>query len=328
MEERPSVHMERTCKIIRRSIYTFLKNYQYFTTTAAVIVFPASASILLSQSLGPLLLPLFSIIQVRLQSLFCASGFPPSSKFISLLNLKLSQTLCSSILSIPFTLSFLLLAKACVIDALQPYFSSFLSLYVPLLITHLCNSFIILSANAVTFSLLFLVFSILDVFGFSSPNILLVVLVAAAIFYSVILANSLVVCNLSLVVAGMENCSGFLAILKACMLIRGRASTALSLALPVNLGLAFVEALFQYRIVRVYNHSDRLSHSILLEGMFIAYLYSLFILLDTIANCMLFKSFKSSSHMDPECRYFYPEEILGDEDCSTITYSKNLLELP
>ncbi|XP_042501464.1 uncharacterized protein LOC122079243 [Macadamia integrifolia] len=283
MEERPSVPMEITGKIIRRSVYTFLKNYHYFTSTAAVIVFPASVSILLSQSTLVPPFPLLSVIYLRLQSLFSVAGFPPSSQFISLLNLKLSQTLSSTILSIPFTLSFLLLAKACVIDALhhhhhhqhnklslQSSFSSFLFLYIPLLITHICNSFVILSANA-----------------------------------------------------GMENCSGFLAILKACMLIRGRASTALSLALPINLGLAFVEALFQYRIIRVYNHSDRLSPSTPLEGIFIAYLYSLFIILDIIANCMLFKSLKSSSHMDLESRNVYHEVIPGEEDCSSITYSKN-----
>ncbi|XP_042497536.1 uncharacterized protein LOC122076282 [Macadamia integrifolia] len=328
--------MERTSKIIRRSIYTFLKNYHYFTSTAAILAFPASVSILLSESLVPCLLPLLSVIHVRLQTLFDAAGFPPSSQFFSFLNLKLSQTISSSILSIPFTLSFLLLAKACVIHALhhhkqkpslQPSFSSSLSLYAPLLVTHLCNSFVIISANAATFSLLFLAFNILDASGFSSPTTVLIISAAAAIVYSVILANALIVCNLSLVIAGTENCSGFLAILKACVLIRGRASTALSLALPVNLGLALVEALFQYRIVRVVNHSDRLSSSIVLEGMFIAYLYSLFILLDTIASCILFKSLKSSSPMDPERRYVYPEQKIGEEEDDTYTYSKDLQEI-
>ncbi|XP_043705061.1 uncharacterized protein LOC122654859 [Telopea speciosissima] len=326
--------MERTSKIIRRTIYTFLKNYQYFTSTAAILAFPASVSILLSESLVPSLLPLLSVIHFRLQTLFDAAGFPPSSQFFSLLNLKLSQTISSSILSIPFTLSFLLLAKACVIHALhhhkvshQPSFSSFLSLYTPLLITHLCNSFVIMSANAATFSVLFLAFNILDASGFSSPSIILIVSAAAAILYSVILANTLIVCNLSLVIAGTDNCSGFLAILRACVLIRGRVSTALSLALPVNLGLALVEALFQYRIIRVFSHSERLSPSIALEGMLIAYLYSLFILLDTIASCILFKSLKSSSQMDLESRYVYLEQNMGEEDLDAFTYSKNLPEL-
>jgi hypothetical protein len=48
----------------------------------------------------------------------------------------------------------------------------------------------------------------------------------------------------------MERFGGYLAILKACVMIRGRASTALSLTLAVNIALAGVEALFQYRIVR------------------------------------------------------------------------------
>ncbi|KAJ4974158.1 hypothetical protein NE237_007332 [Protea cynaroides] len=333
MKETSSILMEGTSKIIRRSIYKVLKNYQYFTSTAAILAFPASASFLLSQSPVPSLLPLLSTIHVRLQLLFDAAGFPSSSNFFLFFNLKLSETISSSILSIPFTLSFLLLAKACVIHALhhrkgslQPSFFSFLPLYAPLLITHLCNLFVILLTNAAVFSLLFLVFNILEASGFSSPNFILIMSAASAIFYSIILANTLIVCNISLVIAGTENCSGILAILRAGALIRGRASTALFLALPVNMGQALVEALFQYRIVRVFKHSERFSPSMVLEGMFIAYLYSLFSILNTVAGCILYKSFKSSSQMDLESRFVYPELNIGEEGHSPLTYSKNLQE--
>jgi hypothetical protein len=73
---------------------------------------------------------------------------------------------------------------------------------------------------------------------------------AAAVVYSIILANVIIICNLALVISGMERFGGYLAILKACVMIRGRASTALSPTLAVNIALAGVEALFQYRIVR------------------------------------------------------------------------------
>ncbi|XP_010258424.1 PREDICTED: uncharacterized protein LOC104598194 [Nelumbo nucifera] len=321
-------------KIVRRSIFTFLKHYQHFTSIAALFVFPVSVSVLLSQVVLPSFSPLLQIIHARLQSLFHAAGFPPSLPFFSLLSLKLSQTISSSILTVPFTLSFLLIGKACVIQilhhpklSLSSSLSYFAFLYSRLLLTYLCNSFVILAANAAAFSILFLTFNSFDAFGFSSPNFLLLLSAAGAVLYSVVLANTLVICNLALIVAGMENCSGYLPILKACVLIKGRASKALSLALPINLGLAAIEALFQYRVVRGHHLYDRYGPSVALEGILIAYLYSLLVLLDTIVSCIFFKSCKSASQMHSQGRYNYQMGI-AEENNSIFTYSKALLEIP
>lgn len=110
--------------------------------------------------------------------------------------------------------------------------------------------------------------------------------------------------------------SGYLAILKACVLIRGRTSTALSLALPGNLLLAGVEALFQYRILRIYRHGRNFDLSMGSEGVLIAYLYSISVVLDTVVSCIFYKSCNTSCLMEQEGRYSYqieiPEEETGD----------------
>ncbi|OVA08827.1 hypothetical protein BVC80_8803g21 [Macleaya cordata] len=335
MEVNPSIPMERTGKIIRRSIHTYLKNYQYFTSTTALLIFPVSVAILLSQAIIPSSSFLLPTIYTRLESIFYAAGFPESSQFFSILNLKLSQTICSSIFTLPFTLSFLLFAKSSIIKALhhqnpslRPSFSSIFPLCYPLLLTHLCNSFVILAANASALAILFLTFNSIDAFGVSSPSFLLFLSATGAVLYSVILAHTIITCNLALIVAGMENCGGYLAILKACVLIRGRSSTTLLLALPFNLGLAAVEALFQYRVVRLSLLSDKFSSSMAFEGLVIAYLYSILILLDTITTCEFFKSSKSNYRMDLEDKYYYLIELLPEEDSGAFTNSKNLEELP
>lgn len=308
--------MERTGRIMRRSVYTFLQQYQFFTSTAALLVLPFSASILLSQAFLPFSSPLLPVIHDRLQFLFKAAGFPPSSQFFTILNLKLSQTISSSIFTLPFTISFLLIGKACIIQALNhnkpgfpPSFSSFISLYCPLLITYIWNSLLILSANATAFSVLFIAFNCLEGLGYSSPNFVPFLSAAAAILYSIILANSLIICNLALVLSGMERCGGYIAILKACVMIRGRTSTALSLALPINLALAAVEALFQYRVVRAYHISGKPRSSIALEGLFIAYMYSLLVVLDTIVSCIFFKRCKRGCWTDQDGTHSYRIEI-------------------
>lgn len=335
MEETSKIPMAKTAKIIRKSIYTFLQNYHYFTSTAVLFALPFSACILISQAYVPFSsVALLPTIHNRLSLLFNAAGFPPS-EFFTILNLKISQTIFSSILTLPFTLTFLLITKAATIQALNqnkpaltpPSFSSVLTLYCPLLLTYICNSFLILAVNATVFSLLFLAFNFLEGFSFSSSNFLLFLSAAGAVLYSIVLANAFIICNLALVLSGMERCGGYMAILKACVLIRGRASTALSLALPVNLALAAVEALFQYRVVRAYHFSEKLGSSLALEGILIAYLYSIFIVLDTVVNYMFYRSCKTGSWIEQEGRHSYWIEF-AEEASNCYISIKTMEELP
>lgn len=77
-------------------------------------------------------------------------------------------------------------------------------------------------------------------------------------------------------------------------MIKRRTPTALSLALYINITLAAIEALFQFRVASVYANSRTSNPSTLMvfEELLIAYLYSIIITLDTITGCMFYKSFK------------------------------------
>ncbi|XP_022883621.1 uncharacterized protein LOC111400433 [Olea europaea var. sylvestris] len=252
MEDFSSFPMEKTGKIIRRSIFTFLQNYQFFTSTAAILAFPFAASTLVCQASLPSS-PLFALVQGRLRTLFLAAGFPPSSDLFNILNLKLSQTTVTFLLVLPFSLTFLLFAKALIIKALfyqeNRHFSSWNKLFKSLYLTQICNLLFILSANATCFSLLLVAFNFFDLLGLSSSGHLLFLSALGIVIYSVILANAYVLCNLAIVLSGVEKRGGFTSILKAFLLIRGRTATALSLALPFNIAMASIEALFQYRVI-------------------------------------------------------------------------------
>ncbi|KAK9271569.1 hypothetical protein L1049_001930 [Liquidambar formosana] len=207
----------------------------------------------------------------------------------------------------------MLIAKASIIQALNhhklslsPPFSSFISLYKPLLLTHLCNLLLIVAANTAAFSY----FVFLKTYGFPSNNPLFA-LAAGVLFYS-FLANTVVICNLALVVAGMENCSGYPAIRKAFSLRRGTNSMALLLALP--LGLPAVEALFRYRVVKAYHLFGRASASMALEGLFIACLYSLLIVLDTIASCLFFKNSRAIFRTNQGDSFYCQIELVEVEE--------------
>ncbi|MED6194367.1 hypothetical protein PIB30_027749 [Stylosanthes scabra] len=321
--------MEVSTKILRTSIHTFLQNYHYFTSTPAILAIPFSASILISQALlssssysssSSIMPHIFN----HLKTLFSAAGFPSTSQFFSILNLKVSQTITCSILTLPFTLTFLLIAKASVIQALSnnqkpvitipPSFTSIFSHYNQLFHTYLHNSFFILSANATSFCLLFLAFAIAEGLGYSSsPGCSTLLSAAGAILFSVILANALVICNMALTLSAMEGKGGYMAILKACVLLRGRTSMALFLALPANAGLAAIEALFQLRIVRTYDNGGKMRPWMVSEGILIAYLHSIFIILDSIVSFMFYKSCKiaEASLVDSEDDNLLTAEFTG-----------------
>ncbi|CAA7022485.1 unnamed protein product [Microthlaspi erraticum] len=292
--------MEEPSKIMRRSIHTFLQNY-HRATTAATVVLPFSAALLLSQ-------PFFSsssssLLHSRLNTLFRGAGFSSSLDFFNILSLKLSQTLSSSLFTLPFSLTFLLFSKAYVIKLLSNNPSEDSSVYYfRLLRTYICNFFLLISANASAFALFFLAYNFLESFGFSSRNFYTLFSLSSAIVYSIILANAFVISNLALISSASSSSGGYTTILNACLLIRGRTSTALALALPTNLCLAGVEALFQYRVVRSYYKGDRDITSIALEGTFIAYLYALFLVLDTIVNFLFYQSCIKSEEDQKICR--------------------------
>ncbi|CAL9172681.1 unnamed protein product [Musa hybrid cultivar] len=316
--------------IVRRSINAFFDGYQSFTSIAALLVFPVSASVLLSQALIPFATPpLLEAISLRLWSLFQAARFPASVGFFSLLNVKLAQTVFTFVSTLPLVLTFQLLAKASVVHVVcegrdprrkrgPPPLSSFLPLYRSILPTHLFNSFVVLSANASTFALLFLIFNAVDLLGLSTSNVVLCLSAAGAVLYSVVVANTTVICNLAIVVSATDNCGGYLPVLKACLLIRGRVMTALGLALPANLGMAAVEALFQYRVVRQYNLSGELNSSLFWEAFSITYFHALLVVLDVIMSCMFFKICRTDCHSDCEKGHEHHGEELEPEDKVTL----------
>lgn len=306
--------------MLRAAVVAFFDGYHCFSPVAALLALPFSAAVLASQAMAPSS-PALRGASSRLREMFHAAGFPPSS-FFALLNGKLSQTVFTFAATLPFALTFLLLAKACVAAVLAapapdaprrrrmslPRAAAVARAYPALVATHLFNSFVMLSANAAVFSLLFLAFGAADLLGFTSHASTLALSAAGAIAYSVAVGVATVVCNLALVVAAMERgVAGHGALLRACVLIRGSVPTALALALPTNLGMAAAEALFQLRVVSQRRKAGRLAPGVAGEAFSVAYIHALCVVLEIIVSCIFYKSCCKRSEAD-ELRELEPEE--------------------
>ncbi|XP_039058374.1 uncharacterized protein LOC120201927 [Hibiscus syriacus] len=131
---------------------------------------------------------------------------------------------------------------------------------------------LIISTNATSLSVLFFGFNLINGLGWSSPGWLHLLSAFVVVFYSLVLANAFVISNIASVSSGTDKSGGYESILKACVVIRERTSTTLSLALPWNLALAGIEALLHYRVVRAYGSDDFSWFSMATEGILTAYL--------------------------------------------------------
>ncbi|KAG2630219.1 uncharacterized protein LOC120699884 [Panicum virgatum] len=313
----------RAGRVMRAAVSAFFGGYHCFSSVAALLALPFSAAVLASEAAAPSS-PALRGAAARLRAVFAAAGFPPSP-FFALLEAKLAQTVFTFAATLPFALTFLLLAKACVAAMLRddgdgaprpprrrrlaalPPCGAVARAYPAVAATHLVNAFLMLTANAAVFSLLLLAFGAADLLGLTSHPWTLALSAAGAIVYSLAVGVATVVCNLAVVVAATEpGCAGHAAVLRACVAIRGRVSTALALALPTNLGMAAAEALFGLRVIAQRRRAGRLAPGVAGEAFSIAYIHAICVVLEIIVSCMFYRSCKRSEA--DELRELEPEE--------------------
>ncbi|XP_066357119.1 uncharacterized protein [Miscanthus floridulus] len=315
-------------KMIRTALHAFFRHYHPASSAASLLALPFSGAALLSRSHPALLAP-SHLLSRRLRRVLVAAGFPPASQLLFLLSHRLSQRACAFLAAMPFSLSFLLLAKACAVHCCLPHgqrrrkdktsaAAVLRSSYPAMARTQLVNCLALLLANAAVFAALLAAFNAAEALhllgvGAGAPphgsrptssssdsgsgsRAVLALSAAGVIIYSVALANASAVCNLATVVAAAEGRRGAHAMLKALlMLLRaGDTATAVAASLPASLAAAAVEALFQLRVMRPYMATGKVTAGMLCEGLLIAYIHAMICVLDTVVTSMVYQSCKAS----------------------------------
>ncbi|GJM95584.1 hypothetical protein PR202_ga12345 [Eleusine coracana subsp. coracana] len=304
-------------KIIRAALHTFFRHYHPASSAASLLALPFSAAALLARS-HPALLGPAHLLSRRLRRVLVAAGFPPASQLLFLLSHRLSQRACAFLAALPFSLTFLLLAKACAVHhccgsrrrGAPAAIGEMVRSSVPAMArTELANCLALLLANATVFAALLAAFNAAAALGLLGPTTtasfstsgdraVLALSAAGVIVYSVAMANAAAACNLATVVAAVEDGNGGArAVLKASlMLLRaGDAATAVAASLPASLAAAAVEALFQLRVARPCAAAGgRVTAAMVVEGVLVAYIHAMICVLDTVVSSMVYQSCKAS----------------------------------
>lgn len=150
---------------------------------------------------------------------------------------------------------------------------------------------------------LFLVFlvtvsSLLSLIGFP-PGFNVYIAIIIGLFFSIFLANAIIICNIATVISVLEDVAGPQALMRSSILIRGQTQVGLLIFLGSTIGMSFVEGLFEHR-VKTLSYGDGSSR--IWEGPLLVLMYSFAVLIDIMMSTVFYFSCKSysleSSHVE------------------------------
>lgn len=287
-------------EILRETVRILRYNLTGFMSITAVLICPVSAVILTNFLVNQ---SLVKALTLRLLLIAKASGLPLKS-FIKQSCQKFSEMLVSTAMCFPLFISLSLLSKTAVFYSVDctysrkkfdysKFYAVVSKIWKCVAITYLWVCLVISGCFVLFLVLLISVGSLLYILGFSSDLILYPAMVVGMIF-SIILANSIVICNVAIVVSVLEDVWGLQALLRSRSLIKGQTQVGLLLLLGSTLGMAFVEGLFDHR-VKTLSYGDGTSR--IWEGPLLVFMYSFIALIDSMMSAVFYFSCKSY-HLD------------------------------
>lgn len=322
--------------IVRESATLFLQDSSSLVCIAVLLLYPASAAIILSHAF----LDRFLVVKLAV-GIQAALGYGTAGLIIlsqhshytlQLFYHKLSETVLSYVFCFPFLATFSLWARTAVAHTVASTYAgnrpSWKRLIeeLPKLWKRLVGTYIWVSLLILGFNIFMFVFMSAVINGVSILGLPVIWEIGAAmcggILYSIAFAHVMIVCSLATVVSVMEAdcCYGLDAVFRAMFLIRGRTHIALLMALLTNMSLALVESLFQYRVMGMrhgssfsYEKGSRINSSAVWEAPLLIFIYSIVGVMEGVMSCVFYYTCKSARLESIFQKYSSVQNPLADE---------------
>ncbi|XP_071717228.1 uncharacterized protein [Rutidosis leptorrhynchoides] len=285
-------------EILRETIRILRYNLSGFMAIGAILICPVSA-VLLSNVLVDQ--TLVKRLTIRLL-LFAKSCGLPLRPYIEHSCLKFSEAAVSSVMCFPLYVTLLLISKAAVVYTVdctysrKTFDSSKFYLIMRKIWKRILSTYLLVCTVIIGCLTLFLVlvagFSSLIVVIGLSHDLILYAVIALGLLFSVLFANAVIVCDLSMVISVLEDVSGAEALLRSMVLIKGQTQVGLMIFLGSTIGMAFIEGLFEHR-VKTLSYGDGSSR--IWEGPLLVIMYSFVLLIDFMMSTVFYFSCKSYS---------------------------------
>ncbi|CDP00381.1 unnamed protein product [Coffea canephora] len=285
-------------EILRETVRILRYNSTGFVAILALLICPVSAvvlsNVLVDQSI-------VKQLTIRLLLVAKSSGLP-LSPFIRQSCQKFAEMAVAATMCFPLYITLSLLSKAAVVYSVDCTYSRkrfdsskfyviVRKIWRRIVVTYFWVCVVIVSCITLFCVLLVAVSSTFSVMGFPSDLILYPAMVLGLIF-SIILANSTIICNIAIVISVLEDVSGPQALLRSSSLVKGQTQVGLLIFLGSTIGMAMVEGLFEHR-VKTLSYGDGSSR--IWEGPLLVIMYSFVVLIDSMMSAVFYFSCKSYS---------------------------------
>ncbi|KAL2546689.1 hypothetical protein Fot_15947 [Forsythia ovata] len=289
-------HSMNALEILRETVRILRYNSTGFMAIAALLICPVSAVLLSNVMVNQ---SLVKRLTIRLLLVAKSSGLP-LRPFIKQSCQKFAEMTVSAVMCFPLFVTLSLLSKAAVVYSVDCTYSRkrfdsskfyviASKIWKRIFVTYLWVCMVIAGCLALFLVLLVVVSSVFSIMGFPSDLILYPAMVVGLIF-SIILANAIIICDISIVISVLEDVSGPQALLRSSSLIKGQTQVGLLIFLGSTIGMAFVEGLFEHR-VKTLSYGDGSSR--IWEGPLLVVMYSFVGLIDSMMSAVFYFSCKS-----------------------------------
>ncbi|XP_043723888.1 uncharacterized protein LOC122670915 [Telopea speciosissima] len=291
-------HSMNALEILRETVRILRHNSAVFLAIAVFLICPVSAlllsNVLVDQSI-------VKRLNIRLLIVARSTGLP-LKPFIKQSCQRLSEMALSAIFCFPMYITFSLLSKAAVVYSVDctysrkkfdvtKFFTIILKIWKRLVVTYIWACMAIVGCLALFLVLLVVVCNIFSIAGCSSDMIVYPAMMIGLVF-SIVFANAIIICNLSIVISVLEDISGPEALLRSSILMQGQTQVGLLIFLGSTMGTTFVEGLFEHR-VKTLSYGDGSSR--IWEGPLLVVMHSFVVLIDSMMSAVFYFTCRSSS---------------------------------
>ncbi|KAK9675962.1 hypothetical protein RND81_11G044600 [Saponaria officinalis] len=285
-------------EILRETIRVLRFNCAGFMAITALLICPVSAF-----QLSNLLIDhnIVRRLTIRLLIIARTSGLPLNSVVKQSCE-KFSEMVVSTAVCFPLYITLSLLSKAAVVYSVDCTYSKkqfdaskfcviVKKLWRRVVVTYFWSCMVIFGVVTLFLVLFMAVCNLFLIFGLA-PNLIVYLGVIIGFVFSIVFANAIIVCNVSVVISVLEDASGPQALLRSSVLIRGQTQVGLLMYLMSTIGMAFVQGLFEHR-VKTLSYGDGSSR--VWEGPLLVLMYSFVVLIDYMMTAVFYFSCRSFS---------------------------------
>ncbi|KAK9051015.1 hypothetical protein SSX86_027640 [Deinandra increscens subsp. villosa] len=291
-------------EILRETVRILRCNPTTFIAISALLIYPVSALHLLNR-----LIDQSVVRQIEQTLVFIVESSGLSSvPFVKQSCHKFAELTVSSIVSFPLYCTLLLVSKSAVVYSVEcvysrkklvtfKFYAMTRKIWRRVISTYMLTCALLVGCLTLFLMVVICVSKLLCMIGFS-PDSIACIAGITGLFFLVLFAHTVIVCDLCLVILMSEDVSGRQAMVRSSVLVKGQTRAGLMVFIGSTIGIAVVKGVLEHRVKSLSYGEGCLR---IWERPVLVLVYSFVVLVDFMMSTVFFFSCKSYSLEAVEC---------------------------